>query len=291
MRTLTQALTLTSISTAVRSRFVGVLDQISAPTAAAYSLRRLKRSYTGPLIRVRRGSDNAEAEFSAVETSDAHGNRWLDTAALLAFCGAGSGFVTTWYDQSGSARDVLQANALNQTRIVNAGILDIQNTRPTLVFFGNQFLRADNGFTYTSNCVMLAGQYNSPQSVNQGFFQFGATNSNGSMLVEASNLQVRVVSGVGSYTIVDNSGVFRVFTGEWGAALRRLRVNGADVSSTTASNTFTAADTSLNVGNLADAYMFTGVMSELVVCGNSVTTETRQLIERNQGTAFGITVA
>jgi hypothetical protein len=54
--------------------------------AGAYSLRIPAGStYSGPLLRVRRSSNNAEADFRAVLAADANGNRFLDTAALLAF--------------------------------------------------------------------------------------------------------------------------------------------------------------------------------------------------------------
>ncbi|GIV57693.1 MAG: hypothetical protein KatS3mg042_0606 [Rhodothermaceae bacterium] len=60
---------------------------------AAYSLRKLSSTYTGPAIRVRRSSDDAEQDigFGADD--------FLDTAALTAFVGSGDGYVTTWYSQ------------------------------------------------------------------------------------------------------------------------------------------------------------------------------------------------
>jgi hypothetical protein len=39
-------------------QFIGVLDQLSTPSAAAYSLRKLRIAYTGPAIRVRRTNNN-----------------------------------------------------------------------------------------------------------------------------------------------------------------------------------------------------------------------------------------
>ena len=88
-----------------------LLDTYSG-AAAAYSLRRLITVYTGSLIRVRRSSDNTEQNIGF----DSDGN--LDTVALSAFVGSGSGFVTTWYDQSGNSRNVTQTTAANQPRIV-----------------------------------------------------------------------------------------------------------------------------------------------------------------------------
>lgn len=105
------------------------LDSLSA--GAAYSVRRLRTAYTGPLMRVRRSSDNTEQDIGY------GGDGWLDETVLLAFVGAGSGFVKTWYDQSGNARDVSQATTANQPRIVNAGVVDLVNSRPAVVFDGS----------------------------------------------------------------------------------------------------------------------------------------------------------
>ena len=94
----------------------------------AYSLRKLRTAYTGNSIRVRRSSDNAEQDFGFVAND-------LDTASLLTFCGAGNGFVTTWYDQSTNGLNFTQITAGSQPRIVNGGVLNIVNSLPAI--FGN----------------------------------------------------------------------------------------------------------------------------------------------------------
>jgi len=114
-----------------------LLDSFSG-ASAAYSLRNLSSAYTGPLIRVRRSNDNAERDIYGTFRGD------LDLAALTSFVGANSGFVTTWYDQSGSGRHATQATAASQPRIVNAGAVDTENGKPTMVFDGS-----NDFFTYT----------------------------------------------------------------------------------------------------------------------------------------------
>jgi len=111
------------------SAFTGLLDTYSG-AAVAYSLRKLRNAYSGSAIRVRRSSDNTEQDFGFV-------NNILDTASLLTFCGAGSGFVTTWYDQSGNAKDSTQATATAQPRIVNAGVLDLVNGKAAILGDGS----------------------------------------------------------------------------------------------------------------------------------------------------------
>jgi hypothetical protein len=97
--------------------------------AVAYSLRQLRTAYTGAAIRVRRSSDNAEQDFGFV-------NNVLDTASLLTFCGAGNGFITTWYDQSGNGLNLTMTVAANQPRIVNAGVIDSKNNTTAMKFDG-----------------------------------------------------------------------------------------------------------------------------------------------------------
>lgn len=97
------------------------LEQIGT-AAAVYALRNLRKAYTGACIKVRRSSDDAEKDIGF------NANGLLDTSALLNFVGSGSGFVKTWYDQSGNARDLAQATTANQPRIVNSGVLDEINT-------------------------------------------------------------------------------------------------------------------------------------------------------------------
>jgi hypothetical protein len=95
--------------------------------AAAYSLRKLSFRYTGPCIRVRRDSDNAEIDVGF----DGNGN--VNLATLSSFVGANSGFITVWYDQSGnSGRDSIQTITANQPRIVNLGVVERENNNTCL---------------------------------------------------------------------------------------------------------------------------------------------------------------
>ncbi len=113
--------------------FASILDTFPS-SAAAYSLRNLSSTYKGALIRVRRSNDNAEQDIFG----DYYGN--LDTAGLKEFVGANNGFVTTWYDQSTNARNATQTTANDQPRIVNAGVVERQNGKPS-IFQAAQFLR------------------------------------------------------------------------------------------------------------------------------------------------------
>ncbi len=92
------------------------LDTFTAP-AAAYSFRKLKTAYAGPAIRLRRASDNAEADINFLSFTGFTGAP-IDTAAANAHCAATTCSVAKWYDQSGNGRDVVQAAAANQPAYV-----------------------------------------------------------------------------------------------------------------------------------------------------------------------------
>jgi hypothetical protein len=91
----------------------------------AYSLRKLSSLYTGSVIQVRRSSDNATANIGFYRYS-------LDQTELLNFVGTGSGFVTTWYDQSGNNRHATQSTNASQPRIVDSGSIVTLLNNPCL---------------------------------------------------------------------------------------------------------------------------------------------------------------
>jgi hypothetical protein len=113
--------------------------------SVAYSLRKLRTAYSGSAIRVRRSSDNAEQNIGFI------GNN-LDTASLLTFCGAGNGFVTTWYDQSTNGNNATQATAGRQAQIVSSSavITDPNNNKTSTQWTGDNYL-----LTSSINTVQL----------------------------------------------------------------------------------------------------------------------------------------
>ena len=115
----------TPLSTPLLETYTGI--------AVAYSLRKLKSSYTGSAIRVRRSSDNAEQNIGFIANGD------LDTVTLLSFVGAGNGFVTTWYDQSGLGRNATQTTTSAQPQIVSSGTIITKSGKPTLKFDGTNY--------------------------------------------------------------------------------------------------------------------------------------------------------
>lgn len=140
--------------------FVGILDDYPN-AAAAYSLRGLRINYTGSLIRVRRSSDNAEQDFGFIDNIE----RNLDTTALTTFCSGTDGFVTTWYDQSGNAKNATQTTAANQPKIVSGGVVLTNGGKPCLE------LDATNDSLKTTLTIVR------PYSIYSQFLQFNNTST------------------------------------------------------------------------------------------------------------------
>ena len=140
-----------------------LLLNIYTGATTAYSMRKLDKNYAGSAIRVRRSNDNSEQNIGF----DGSGN--LDTSALSTFVGANSAFITTWYDQSGNNRNLIQATATNQPRIVNAGTIDTKGTqgKPAIKFDGsNDFLRLITGLTSSNiSAFIVAGQSDGSRNV------------------------------------------------------------------------------------------------------------------------------
>jgi hypothetical protein len=75
----------------------------------------------------------------------------LDTSALTTFCSGTNGFVKTWYDQSGNARDATQTTAANQPQIVSSGSVILENAKPSVQFDGSNDSLSVGNFDLYSN--------------------------------------------------------------------------------------------------------------------------------------------
>jgi hypothetical protein len=115
--------------------FVGAFDSPLAAPWRAYSLRRLLSAYSGPLVRVRRSSDDTTLDIGY------NSDGTLDTVSLLAFTGANNGFVDRWYDQTGGGKHLEQGTLTAQPSIVTAGVVNTLDSLPAVTFDGtNDYL-------------------------------------------------------------------------------------------------------------------------------------------------------
>jgi len=94
------------------------LDALTSKYGIFSPAYRVLTSYdpSGNLLRLRRSTDDAEADFAAVRTTGL-----LDTAAVTSWLGGGAGYCATLYDQSGNGRNAVQTTASKQPTLVLSG--------------------------------------------------------------------------------------------------------------------------------------------------------------------------
>jgi hypothetical protein len=255
------------------------LDQIGAPAAAAYSLRKLRTAYTGSAIRVRRSSDNIEADIGFTATGE------LDTAALLAVVGGGNGFVTRWYDQSGNGRNATQTTLVNQPQIVDSGAVITMNGRPAPRFDGNDSLTF-LGVHDAQWSLAVVGRMNGSF---QGFLQFGNVNQFGSIFTEGTVYKARA-EGAGGAEAPFTAGEIAVLTATYGDAVTRVNIWKNGSIGTPLAGIGVASNALSYIGALQSLYYLNGNIGEIIVLNGVLSTTDRQLIERNQGAYYSITV-
>lgn len=138
-----------------------LLDEISF----AYAMRVLKSDYEGPLVRLRRASDNAEQDFYC------NAEDKVDVAAIDTWSNGANVFVSIWYDQSGENRNAVQNNNALQPQFFSDPVV------PYFVGDGNNdFLRVEG----TINEVVPGGKNASITGVywatNRADSAFGSVN-------------------------------------------------------------------------------------------------------------------
>jgi hypothetical protein len=109
------------------------LDGLSAgaksSVSLAFSLKRLFTTYAGPVVKVRRNTDNVISDFY----SDGNANLVNGSGTSYAtWVGGDVGCVQTWYNQVGNGKDATQATATLQPRLIpSSNVLDFANTSTT----------------------------------------------------------------------------------------------------------------------------------------------------------------
>ena len=141
---------------------LATLLDIYPNAAAAYSVRLLRSAhYDSALIRIRRSSDNVEADVFVDSNFQLSLNSNITSrtsgTTLSTFIGSSDGFVVTWYNQATASNNATQSTAANQPRVITAGALVLINNKPSLSFDGtNDTLQNLAGTTVPVNLTTFS---------------------------------------------------------------------------------------------------------------------------------------
>jgi len=261
------------------------LSSISSTAAAAFSLRRLNCSYSGSAIQIRRSSDNALTNIGFTTNGD------LDTATMKTFIGANSAFVHTWYDQSGSGRNATQATNGSQPRIMNAGVVEYCNNRPSIRFLGVGNTLATANFTaWTSTgCFNGVARVNTNLTYNAFISKTGVPNNHNFPAPFDFYNASHIVGNGSAASFFGTSQTFNVAqgTGIWtwrfGSAAQTASLNGSSILSGGASGTFSDQLRPLNIGARNDGVTgLNGWCSEVITFSVNPSTTDIKFIEWSQ---------
>ncbi len=270
---------------------------------AAFSTRKIAANYAGSAIRVRRSSDNAEANIGFSGSGD------LDIDALLAHVGTGDGFITTWYDQSGNGYNAAQATAAKQPVIVTAGVLNLMNTRAAMAFSGAQTLQLSNNTLVSSVgwfSVIAIWKSGNTGAVQTAFgAATGITTIRFGLCKNASNFEAlqgrrldadsfqEVASSASPGTGPVLSSVVADYANSDGYVYRNGSVVGSSMAFQTSGVTSGGTSSRIDIGSFRDAGQYlTGAISEMIMHNNPILDASlRYSIERNLGAYYGIPIA
>ena len=288
-----------------------LLDQLNTTSvSAAYSVRKLKRTYNGYAMRVRRSSDNAigDLAFDASGVISANSNITISSTGagsltlgavykFNTFFSGTSVYVLTWYDQSVNARHVTQATSANQPRIVNAGSLELANTKPSIRFINanSTVLQCTvpvatmfpSGYLGTVALVLEA----SSGTTSAFGFSDGAMNRWQAHMNESGNLYFDVGSSYNRllYNNTANIGLLRNYVLVSGASSMQIWLGGTNV----ASSSFTMSACTTGVFNIGGIPLFPGTwyhdnhQSELIAFPKALSSTEISIVQASQKTFYG----
>lgn len=265
----------------------GILDGISN-VAAAYSLRKLRSAYSGSAVRVRRSSDSTEQDIGFASDGE------FDSAAFSAFVGGGTGYVKTWYDQSGNGRDATQTTAGRQPQLV----LSVFNSKTVI-----RASSASSHFLVATNAI--------PNTIANTIFSVSATSANqiaGAALVKfgenaAGKRRSHIVWDPGSLSAKYYfSGYAANISSSISASSTQLifsTVTRSDGNTTVYTNGINRASGSLSLSSYTDSdlYIFStspsseflmGDIAEIIVFNDVLLASNHNTIGGNMATRYGL---
>ena len=254
-------------------QYTGILDTVGVFPLVSYSVRRLARSYTGPLVTLRRASDNAEQSFYPLSTG------WLDDTDIAAWAG-GSCYVAQWFDQSAGAKHFIQSTAAAQP-LYSVGVTPA--TRSTLTFDGaDDFVQV----AFTNNQPQhIFSVFNRVSWTTADFIWVGLSISSMRLYQGTSSSNLYMFTGALGDPITYGVDVYRVATAYYNSAdTSYFRVNGAQTNNGSAiGNNATGLTIGSDHVGTNNSHMS---MSEFMLFPTKQSTVIQSSIESDQSTQY-----
>ena len=248
--------------------------------SAAYSVRRLSTGYTGKSLQVRRSSDNTTMDIGFTAGGD------LDSATLKTFVGAGSGYISLWYDQSGHGLNVTQSTTSYQPILVTAGKINRENTRPFIQFWGYPHT-AVNSLALAA-AMSTVGHVSSVMKLAAGGYGFILSHS--SVYYWHSKPGTNLFYNLGSSSVDNGNGwvngsSYTPLSMPWPTTLTVDEIEPTTPGSGTNWDNL-GSDRGICCHEMSGG----GGYSELIIFAAALSTANRQILEANEGAYWGIVV-
>lgn len=219
-----------------------LLVDMNYGATVAYSLRKLNSNYNGPVLTIRRDSDNAETNIGFYRYT-------LDTQSIANFAGAGSAYVKTWYDQSGNNYNLSQTSSINQPLIYSSGSIQVENIQPTIYFPNSSSLRT-NPLPAIAQPISTFRVYKGLDLAAGSFVSFlnSAGNSELLTLTSVSTGNNRINAG----TILNSSPqvlIYQVNYSEFNSTVSKIASNSSFITGNAGTNSLPDSG-SIKVGNI-----------------------------------------
>ena len=259
----------------------GALDGVAIAPVAAYSLRLLYGTYSGPAVRVRRSTDNVEAEvfvdYAGNVTNVAvpsTGEVILGANALSTFQGAGTLSVVTWYDQSGNGNHGTGSNV----SFVNDGtywVTRYNGSSSVVTIPYSAAFNVTTGLTIQSHIKYTADTF-------AFTFEKGNVNTQYSLFAENSFLGFRTVhSDAATNDLYISKASAGVSSNAWynicatfDGTTKTIYVEGTSRGTSTKAVTLTTTTAGSAIGRFggtSTGYFLTGDVNEIIIYGSGLT--------------------
>ena len=226
-------------STTIQSGYIGfnqfyntytsILDLYPTSVHHAYSLRKLRSTYTRACLRVRRTTTTPSVTSTTVDLYfDVYNTISLNSSitfisgttttakTLGEFCASTgytnpdgvntnqSVFVVTWYDQSGNGKNPTQTTAGTQPRLVNAGSLEIKDGKAAVRFVKastNSLSIVDTTANINNMSSYFVGAFVTNVTLNIGYGLSGAGTNRFYFPSQGSNIFAGYSTSAGAITL------------------------------------------------------------------------------------------